>query len=112
MSLRAQRERFFRQHPFCYWCSCELVLIETEQHSKGPFPDNMATIDHLRPRGDRRRLERNRFNLWRRVLACRKCNAERDRKFTARRSLEELWRASGKWLAMVQATGAINEVTG
>lgn len=107
--IRLQRERWFKEHPYCYWCKCQLVLIDTSSY-RGRVPDNAATIDHLRPKGHPNRRERNRFHLWRRVLACWKCNNDRDREFTRRRSLEELWRASGHWMQMVRSTGMLNEV--
>jgi hypothetical protein len=106
---KRQRLKWFKEHPFCYWCGCELVLPTGEQKLKSYLP-NMATIDHLRPKGNPERHEENRFHLWRRVLACNECNAKRDREFTARRSLEDLWKGAGQWPRMLKLTGMLNEV--
>lgn len=99
-NLGRQRRRFFREHPYCYYCGCLLVL-------EPPTADNAATIDHLRPRWDSSRQEPNRFYLWRHVLACLKCNGALAAAWWARRSLEEKWRASGHWPRMAYQAGAL-----
>lgn len=109
-SFKRQRRAWFRQHPFCYFCRCELVLVEYKNRTKN-IPPNAATIDHLRPRGHPGRHEPNRFNLWRRVLACWQCNSRRNTEFEARLSLEEKWKRNGQWLRMCRTFGAINEVS-
>lgn len=106
MTIKRQRAAWFREHPYCYYCGCALVLPAYTRTMKA-VPANAATIEHLRPRGDPRRHEPNRFHLWRRVLACLACNGEQDRKFMAGRSLEERWRRAGHWPRMAMQTGAL-----
>jgi hypothetical protein len=76
--FKRQRRKMFEKHPFCYWCGCQLQLIE---RSGGKCPANAATIDHIYSR-----LHPNRtticHNETRRVLACYKCNNNRSREET------------------------------
>jgi hypothetical protein len=74
----ARRRHFHRQNGKCYWCGCEMVLIEGRPKHAGPQPDNMCTLDHLR---DRHHPERTAPNTGeqRYVAACHKCNWERGR---------------------------------
>ncbi len=111
-TFRKQRERWFKQHPYCYYCGRQLVLFNGCKN----IPDNAATIDHLRPRGHPQRTEPNRFRLHRRVLACRVCNLKRDQEFTSgvtgKISLEDRWRKAGHWPRMAYQSGALpGEVT-
>lgn len=107
-SLSRQRKRFLQEHPFCYYCGTRVV--ELQNGHRGPVPDNAATIEHLRPKMHPQRNEPNRFNLYRHVLACYRCNADKAREFLATRSLEELWRRAGHFVRMCRMHGAINEV--
>lgn len=105
-NFKRQRNAWFREHPYCYFCGCELVLLNFTGRTKN-VPPNAATIDHLRPRGHPDRHEPNPFNIWRRVLACWSCNNRRGREFLATRSLEEIWRATGQWTRMAYQSGAL-----
>lgn len=101
-----QRQRWFKQHPYCAFCGCKLVLPRYTNRTKH-IPPNAATIDHLRPRGHPERHEPNPFNLWRRVLACWSCNNKRGAEFWRTRSLEELWKQNGHWPRMAYQSGAL-----
>jgi len=54
----------------CYWC--DIPVKEYNQDGQG-LPDDAATIDHLYPRQDRRK-----YQITEKVLACNKCNQERN----------------------------------
>ena len=61
------------QNGRCHWCDVECVLM-----SPLPFqtpPPDMATTDHLFPRGDYRRHERSFYPKH--VMACYECNHRR-----------------------------------
>lgn len=55
----------------CYWCDNQVVdyLIKDGQS----FPDDLATIDHVKPRQIRRKYQK-----VQKVLACYKCNQKRN----------------------------------
>jgi len=57
-------------------------------------PHNMATIDHIDPKGSRERGKH--AGEYRKVLSCIKCNNERDKEFTASLPIEELHKRSGR----------------
>lgn len=67
---------FNREGGYCHWCGTKTFL------AKGIVKDaNQATIDHLYPKTDPRRIEVS----WKRlselaVNSCRKCNNERGNK--------------------------------
>jgi 5-methylcytosine-specific restriction endonuclease McrA len=75
---RERRTKMWARDPRCHWCG--IVTIEPPPGDKRKhFADNEATIDHLRPRGDPTRRIPPRNGERRLVVACRKCNNERDR---------------------------------
>jgi hypothetical protein len=79
----------------CFWCGIDTVL---ESPAKGRLPDNLATVDHLRPKHDPTRREKVSKGTERRiVLACRKCNHERDKIDYNNLPRETLWRMSGAY---------------
>jgi hypothetical protein len=61
-----------------------------------PNPDDLATIDHLRPRTDPRRHEPNPNHEERTVLACLACNGERNRMALEQLPPHELHVRSGR----------------
>lgn len=82
MSNRSIQEKIamWKENPHCYWCGIETVVY-TNVPRDFVFPDNAATIDHVYPINDPRRLE---FKKKKKpspvVLACKKCNWERGSK--------------------------------
>jgi 5-methylcytosine-specific restriction endonuclease McrA len=58
-----------RDGPRCHWCGRETV----ESWTTPKVPDNRRTIDHLI-----RRRDGGSHDLDNLVLACRRCNTERD----------------------------------
>lgn len=57
----------------CYFCKIKVVVYELEKGQ--PVPDDMATIEHLIPRTHG---QRKRHQIVAKVLACRKCNHDRN----------------------------------
>lgn len=89
---KRRRNRLFREHPFCHFCDCRLVLIKDPKVKY--WPDNSATIEHRKTRLDPTRgTDRSPENLT--VLACRKCNQDRGRAAEIVAGIEELRRRSG-----------------
>jgi hypothetical protein len=73
------RKRLFAQHPFCYYCGIKVRECSPQQDVSKGFhpPDDMATIEHLYDRFDKRRYVPKYFqNGVGRVLCCYKCNGE------------------------------------
>lgn len=103
-----QRRRYLfgRQHGKCYFCKCRMVLPE-DCPGYGPrmkiYPNNMATIEHLRDRFDPTRQEPNKSikdgpadRRW--AVSCRKCNNLRAKLREATTiPKEELWARSGSY---------------
>lgn len=74
---RKRKLQLLEQYPFCHWCGCKVFDHKTRQGESQAA--NLATIDHIYPRGDDRR-ELIRYKRGRSlVLACKKCNEERGR---------------------------------
>lgn len=84
---KKRRLRLLSQSPYCYWCGRE---VREYPHQKQK-PDDMATIDHLRPRAHPERLVPS-TEIPQTVLACNGCNSKRNAEFTASLGLEELHR--------------------
>lgn len=100
-SLREVRERLWKKDPHCRYCGVITVLPSSPLLKRGKdgklrhYPDNMATIDHLRSRLDPER--QNHYPSERRyILACWKCNNERSKKENSKLRIEELWKRSGR----------------
>lgn len=90
---RKQRLALFkRQRGLCHWCKGKM-FIRPDGRSKGTRED-AATIDHLHPRGHPERGKHG--NEFTHVLACKKCNGERNSDFMATLDKEKLWAASGR----------------
>jgi hypothetical protein len=76
MSDRARLIKLYKKDCHCYWCGVETNDYYICQGKK--LPDDAATIDHLYPKGDIRRLIYELNNLPQPVvLSCYKCNTER-----------------------------------
>lgn len=71
-----------------------MVLINTKGKSGG-FPDNMATVDHLYTRYHPERQSKPVDGDRRLVLACNRCNRERDMAETAAQPREVLHARAG-----------------
>lgn len=88
-SLAKQRERLWREDPHCHYCGVETIL--KPNHVKGLTTpeerDRLATIDHIRPRHHPDRLKPANGEVLH-VLACSKCNNERDKRELAEKPLE------------------------
>lgn len=75
-AIAKQRLKFWLNDPRCFYCGVVTVF----ERVKGCSPDNFATIDHLRPRHHPDRLEPAVSGEVRRVLACFRCNNDRDKR--------------------------------
>jgi hypothetical protein len=77
--LIKQRQRYYQADPHCHWCRAKLEL---PVYGNGVWPTapNHATIDHLNSRlSSARHLPQIHPDESRRVLACYRCNQERNR---------------------------------
>ncbi len=99
MSRTVQRTRrrlnLWRANPHCHWCNT-LTVLPTGASVKGQTrPDNTATLDHVRSRLHEERVP---GRPWpegsNTVLACHKCNAQRNVEEQAGLPVEELRRRS------------------
>ena len=86
------RRRLWERDPHCYYCGVETVWKDRLDTRV----ENAATIEHLRSRYNPRRMEPNRGNDRRLVLACWKCNNGQNRVEQAQVPLAELHRRSGR----------------
>lgn len=93
---RRQRLAMFRtQKGLCHWCAQPMQLSKDGSVPVGEHRrDSWATIDHLHPRGHPERGKHE--NEWTHVLACGKCNHDRNEQFTASLPKETLWALSGR----------------
>lgn len=105
-----QREHLLKKYPYCHWCEIRLVSVRVIGKNKH-YPANMATIDHLDPRGS---PQRGQYppGQRRRVLACLSCNNNRDRKRVAEIPIQSRWEKYGQLYSIAKYTGALNEVEG
>lgn len=71
-----KRDRLMRkQSGLCYYCRCKMIVMPPTH--RGRLPDDAATIEHL---DDRYSPERGKhFGEYRIVLACNRCNNERNK---------------------------------
>lgn len=63
----------------CFYCSCALVHRSCFP-AHGPFPDNLATLDHVFPRSRLSEFVSIPSEAWfrlNRVAACARCNADK-----------------------------------
>ena len=101
-SLKAVRDRLWKKNPHCRYCGVVTILPQhvikgrDGLHRLRHFPDNMATIDHLRSRLDPERG--NHIPSERRyILSCNKCNNKRGKKEVSELDLEKLWKQSKRF---------------
>ena len=88
-SYANRRFNLMKQHPFCHWCSRELIYFKTEGGQK--LPENFATIDHIY---SRLMHPEGRPVRGKRILSCPKCNEDRGRREELTLGVEELRRRS------------------
>lgn len=79
------RDALFKRDPHCHWCGA--VTITPSRCEQGN--PRMATLDHIKSRLQCTTKQEYRSGN-NKVLACLKCNAERDRKF---------WLEEKPWIA-------------
>lgn len=100
-SLKKRRERLLEKDPHCHWCNIEVIFFSLKKHQV--TPDNYATIDHLNTRYyKRRRQQFSSGQVQTCVLACNKCNWERNEEETQSLSIEELRYRSGYYKRLNQ----------
>src|SRR3990167_4514858 len=105
--LRWQRERLWNFNPRCHWCGQVTVLPGYHGRMKD-IKDNWATIEHLDARHSPERGMH--FGEFRHVLACWKCNNERDQRETKAIPVQTLWERNGQLYDIAKRSGALNEV--
>ena len=76
-SKRELRFKLFNENPHCYWCGHLVINIVVQDRISPPW--NMATLDHLFDRFDIENRYKEYPNNEDRVLACFKCNTERQK---------------------------------
>jgi len=69
---KVRREVLFKKNPYCFWCGRKLVKPEK---CDSQTQENMATLDHLRTRYNKKYRRIPNINKEKRiVLACYRCN--------------------------------------
>jgi len=89
-----RRDKLFEQHPYCFWCGCELVHPKDVVQRHKPTSPNMATLDHLRHKRSKNRQQLNTNGKRRTVLACHECNMGRANNAVKKLSKWRLWNYS------------------
>jgi len=101
-SLKCIRDRLWKVNPCCRYCGILTILPQDIIKGRDSFgklrhyPNNMATIDHLRSRYDPKRQIHNR-NEKRYILSCVQCNNKREKKETDNIKIEKLWELSKRY---------------
>lgn len=72
--VRKQKLYLLEKYKYCYWCGILVKDYNYKSLSSKP-PHDEATIDHMFSRRFRKKGERTK-----KVLACYKCNSERDKR--------------------------------
>lgn len=70
-NYKVVKNLLIEKYKVCYFCEKSVKLYEPIDGL--PIPNDAATIDHLYPRPERKRYE-----LTLKVLACNRCNRERN----------------------------------
>lgn len=96
---KKRRESLWKkQSGLCHWCERQMVHWNDRDRDPGKRTKEMqklwATIDHLRPRHHPFRCDGNPRQEQRWVLACWKCNNDRDREAVMKIPIEERWLAA------------------
>lgn len=89
--FKRRRERLMQIDPHCHWCGIEVIYYALPEGKQ--MPDNFATIDHLYSRLNEQRKEKtfaygHEMTL---VLACHKCNHERNVEEMQAVPIQMLW---------------------
>lgn len=98
--LKRMRISLWKENPSCYYCH-RLTVLPTdipnllELQTIGITPDYMATIEHLLTRYDPKRFEVGGQDKC--VLACYKCNHEKEREASKLVPKEELQKRSNRF---------------
>lgn len=98
--LKRMRIAFWKANPRCYYCN-ELTILPTDipdlldLQAQGITPDNMATIEHIYTRYDTERFEENGEKKC--VLACYKCNHDKEQERASLIPKEELQKRSRRF---------------
>ena len=102
--FRKRRKRLMDKDPYCYWCGKKLTLYPDypkRKHQK--MPADYPTIDHLKSKywGPRRDVQMKEKTL---VLACPKCNNDRQAKEQKRYLFLTWWKSGGfpRWLSFLK----------
>ena len=90
---RQRAQLWYRQEGKCYYCVAEMLLMWTIPTKFRP--DNLCTVEHLRPKMHPAKNDGNPNKERRRVAACSKCNHKEGQKFESSLPIEKLWEASG-----------------
>ena len=90
--MRKRKLKLWRIDPHCHWCGILTVIREYEPH-QSQLP-NDATVDHLRSRWSK---ERGKDKTESTVLACYKCNQERNEKEQSSVPKVKAWERSGRY---------------
>lgn len=107
---RWQLRRLWGKDKRCHWCKLPTVLLDRSGDKKIKRRPDEATIDHLDPRHSPERGKHE--GEFRRVLACLKCNGERDKQQLAAMPIQELWERGFSIYGIAKTSGALNEVDG
>lgn len=105
--IKWQRRRIWEVNPRCHWCQCVTILPDYHARMGRPNP-KWATIEHLDARHSKERGKHPRE--FRHVLACWKCNNDRDRRELKALPIQSLWEMNGHFYQIAKATGALNEI--
>lgn len=103
-AISRQRRRFWLRDPRCHYCG----VITVFEHEKGTPKDNYATIDHLRPRHHpERHVPAN--GEVRHVLACFRCNNDRDKRELAEKPKEWFYENGGSKPLSLKSTDELQQ---
>lgn len=109
---RWQRRQLWEMHPNCHWCQKPTILPPkySDQFRQGQVKPNFATVEHLDSRLSHERGKHP--GEFRRVIACWKCNNERNDREQRALPRQTLWERSRQIYAIAKHSGALNEVDG
>jgi hypothetical protein len=98
--LKRLRISLWKLNPLCHYCFKQTQLPTDfpdllSLQKKGITPDNMATVEHIYTRYEPERFEEGGEDKC--VLACYKCNKDREREVSSKLSKEELQEKSNRF---------------
>lgn len=88
-SAQRRKVNLMKVDPHCFYCRREVFLFKHVDGAK--IPDNQATLDHVEDRVYRDNRPIKGENT---VLACVKCNGDRNRYRQMAPQAEEIWKKS------------------